>query len=252
MAAPKKDAPLVIPQIRQQGATINLTGNTGLVCHRMSAKAKHQLMLGGRRKTAAQRLEIKHHPRDEFRASMHLCKEPYTPMDTNGAPVGPATHVVFPSMAVKSAMATAALVVAGIRKTDVQRLVFIPSEWIPVYGIPKLRMDIVRSADMNRTPDVRTRSYFETWGSIVSLLYSEPALSQHAIAALLANAGIVCGIGDFRQEKGKGSFGCFTAGGDLPEFDLAAQWDAIEFPQPANSESAELLSEYDNEVENRK
>ena len=39
----------------------------------------------------------------------------------------PNSHVRFPAMALKSAMGTAALATPGIRKTDVSRLVFMPT-----------------------------------------------------------------------------------------------------------------------------
>ena len=230
-----------------------LVGRTGLYCHRMSAKAKRLLMIGGRKKTAAERLEIKHDPRVEFMDSMYVQEGFHAH-----------SHIMFPSMAIKSAMGTAALAVPGIRKTDVQRLVFLPHEFVPVFGIPKLRMDITRSSDMNRTPDVRTRAYFAEWAVEVDIQYATPALSKKAIGTLLTNAGLMCGIGDNRQEKGKGSFGtfnavklmdpAFTVTADDIDADLldgAAQLAAIKEPQPANRETEELLREFDGEVESR-
>ena len=133
---------------------------------------------------------------------------------TFGPECSTGTDIVFPAMALKSAMATAALVVAGIRKTDVQRLVYIPSEFVPIYGVPRVRMDIVRSADINKTPDVRTRAYFREWATEIEIEFVRPVLSTTSIMALLYNAGVVCGIGDFRQEKGKGSYGTFAPAPD--------------------------------------
>lgn len=239
---PKTAGPIIVPQMETELVVVRLKGLTGLYCHRMSAKAKRQLMLGGRKKTAAERLQLKHHPREEFVDSMHIEKDFHEH-----------SHVKFPSMSVKAAMATAALQVEGIRKTDVQRLVYLPDEWIPVFGIPRLRMDITRSADIAKTPDVRTRAYFSEWATEVRIQFTRPTLNAQAIIALLYNAGLMCGIGDYRQEKGKGNFGTFEVVTDLPEhlLDVNAQWRAIEEPQPDNDESAELLAEYDAEVESR-
>ena len=234
-----------ISQITMDSVIVRLIGNTGLYCHKMSAKAKQQLMLGARKKTAAEKLLVKHHPREEFRASMHVHKG-----------VHENSHVLFPAMAIKSAMGTAALVIPGITKTQVQRLVFIPKEMVPIFGIPKLRMDIARSSDINRTPDIRTRAYFPEWAIELEIKFSKPTLSRKAIATLLHNAGILVGIGDNRQEKGKGSYGTFGVDmvpGELPAHmrDAEAQWEAIENPQPENLDSEELLAEFDNEMENR-
>lgn len=235
-----------ISAIKMQTVIVILFGTTGLYCHRMSAKAKQQLMIGGRKKTAAEKLEIKHHPREEFKDSMYVSK------GTNKH-----SHIQFPSMAVKSAMGTAALVIPGITKTQVQRLVFMPHEMIPIFGIPKLRMDIVRSSDINRTPDVRTRAFIHQWAAEIEIRYSTPSLSQKAILTLLHNAGILVGIGDNRQEKGKGSYGTFRLYdkefNELPAemLDAKAQWEAIQNPQPENIESEELLAEFDHEIEQR-
>ena len=243
MAKTKEAGPLLIERLSMEEGTFTLVGTTGLYCHRMAAKAKRQLMLGGRKKTAAERLHIKHDPRGEFLDSMHVLEGFHEH-----------SNVMFPAMAIKSAMATAALVVEGVRKTDVQRLVFFPHEFVPIFGIPRIRMDITRSADINKTPDVRTRAYFREWATVVTLRYAKPQLSAKAVSALLFNAGMMCGIGDFRQEKGKGSYGTFEpTNSALPEtmLDHDAQWAAIQNPDPDNPDTVDLLLEFDDEVRNR-
>ena len=231
----KAAAALAIPRLEMGSTTVWLEGRTGLICHRMGAKAKRQLLLGGRKKTAAEKLKLKHHPEEEYRDSMHIVAGAFADTD-----------VVFPASAVKSAMATAALVVEGIKSTDVKRLVYVPEEWIPVYGVPQLRMDVTRSADIGKTPDIRTRAYFPEWTTCVTIEFAKPALSEKAIVALLANAGIMCGIGDFRQEKGKGNFGTWVIGSDggKPAYALEDQRDAIKDPRAANEETRRLYEEY--------
>ena len=149
----KQQDGIVIQTVERERVTIPLVGTSGLYCHRMSAKAKHQLMLGGKRKTMAEKAQLKHDPIAEFHDSMHV-----RPGMFEG------TDIVFPAMALKSAMATAALMVDGVKKTDVHRLVYIEDEFVPVYGVPRIRMDITRSADINKTPDVRTRAYLPRVG----------------------------------------------------------------------------------------
>ena len=60
---------------------------------------------------------------------------------------------------------------------------------------------------MNRTPDVRTRPYFPTWGSQITIRFVKPYLTKTAILTLLNNAGIVAGVGDSRQRKGREALG---------------------------------------------
>ena len=239
--AKQQDA-IVIQSVERESVTIPLVGTSGLYCHRMSAKAKNQLMLGGRKKSLAERVELKHDPLAEFIDSMHV-----RPGMFEG------TDIVFPAMALKSAMATAALMVAGIRKTDVQRLVYIRDEFVPVYGVPRVRMDITRSADINKTPDVRTRAYFREWAMQITMEFVRPVLSTTAIMALLYNAGVMCGVGDFRQEKGKGSYGTFQPASSVPAalMDHAAQRAALTDPEHDNEETKELLDVYGAAVEAR-
>ncbi len=233
-----------IAALQQRPFTCVLIGNTPLFCHRMGEKAKATLMIGGRKKTAAERAELKHDPVSEFRDSMYI----------DPSQGDEHTRVFMPAMAVKSAMATAALVVAGIKKTDVQRLIFFPDDLIPIYGTPKLRMDITRSADINKTPDVRTRAFFPEWATAINLRYIHPQLSETSVATLLTNAGMVVGIGDFRQEKGKGSYGTFGIGTEIPEhlLDIDAQDQAIREPVCADAETKRLMETFFAEQASRK
>ena len=49
---------------------------------------------------------------------------------------------------------------------------------MPIIGTPVLRMDITRSSDIGRTPDVRTRAYFPEWSVVIRVLYAKPAFNQ--------------------------------------------------------------------------
>jgi hypothetical protein len=134
----------------------------------------------------------------------------------------------------------------------VQRLIFLPEQKIQIWGKPYLKMDVVRSADMNRTPDIRTRCYLPRWCAEVDIAYTMPTLSAHAIVSLLSNAGAIVGLGDFRQEKGRGSYGTFAVAGDdlgdwqglWDELMLEArdvQQDAMDNPEYADEETIELM-----------
>ena len=236
------DAPIQIKQISMGEITVRLVGTAGLFSNRMSAKVKAGLLVGSRRKTTAEKAEIKHHPVEEYRATMLVDRNAH-----------PESAVLLPATAFKSAMATAALVVEGVNKTDVQRLVYLPDEYVPVFGIPQLRMDVTRSADMNRTPDIRTRAYFPQWGTEIVIRHATSRLPRAAIVNLLHNAGIVCGVGDFRQEKGRGSYGTFRLLDGDEQFpagllDKEAQLAAIADPELANEETVALMEHYDAAV----
>jgi hypothetical protein len=102
---------------------------------------------------------------------------------------------------------------------------------------------------MNRTPDVRTRAFLPRWCASVDFAFVTPTLSVHAIASLLSNAGVVSGIGDFRQEKGKGSYGTFRIVSDEDEElwkeltsteDRKAQEEGLANPTAYDDETREL------------
>jgi hypothetical protein len=239
MAVSKDTGALQIDALKQGRVTLKLIGTTPMYQNSMGAKAKRSLLLGGGKKTAAEKKELKHDPEAEFRDSIHKMQD------------GP-TFIGFPAPGVKSAMSTAALETAGVTKSSVNRLVFLPEQKIKIWGKPYLKMDVVRSADMNRTPDIRTRAFLPRWCAEVDIAYVTQTLSTHSIVSLLANAGAIVGLGDFRQEKGKGSYGTFAvAGDDLG--DWADYWNevtqeardvqraAFENPEYADDETAELM-----------
>ena len=201
MATKKAETGLHIEPLKQGRITVRMIGTTPFYFNAMSAKAKRTLLIGGGKKTAAERRELKHDPEQEFRDSVYRLKD------------GP-TLLGFPAPGVKGAMATAALETAGVTKTSVQRLIFLPEQRIRIWGRPYLRMDVVRSADMAKTPDIRTRAFLPRWCAEVDIAFVQPTLSVHSVVSLMSNAGAIVGIGDFRQEKGRGSYGTFAVAGD--------------------------------------
>jgi len=205
---------LQISALKQGRVTVRLIGQTGFYSHAMSVKAKRALFVGGMKKTAAERLEIKHDPVTEFQDCIYSLES------------GP-TLLGFPAPGVKGAMATAALATPSVRKTDVQRHIFLPDYYIKMWGRPYLKIDVVRSADMAHTPDMRTRAFLPRWVAEVDIAFTMPMLSVYSVATLLANAGMIAGIGDFRQEKGRGCFGTFAVAGSADMGEFQDYWDEI-------------------------
>lgn len=232
---------ITIKPLVRGSVKLRIVGTTALFQNRMAEKAKQSLLIGGGKKTAAEKANLKHLPLEEFRSSAEQMKD------------GP-TALGLRVVAVKAAMATAALETDGVKKSSAQRLLFMPGDLTALYGIPQLRMDIVRSADLNRTPDVRTRAYLPVWGAEVDIQFITPQLSVQSVVSLLCNAGMLVGVGDFRQEKGKGSFGSFRVLGEGEQDD---EWDdlvanhgrmrqlaALADPEYANDETADLMAHF--------
>jgi hypothetical protein len=252
MAKPKSTpAPEVSDILEVTTSTLvnHVLGTSPLILNRMSEKAKHELLMPKGRKNAVEKATtLKHQPIDEYRASAYVIKDDTQP-----------TYLALMSTAFKGSLRSAALDMPGAKKAQIGRLTFIEGDYVGVYGIPKLFMAIVRSADMNKTPDVRTRAILPRWAARVEITFVHPLIRPQAVANLLSAAGLTIGVGDGRPEKGAMSYGQFriVAPND-PEY-LAviesggrqAQQEAIEHPVAYDDETQELLSWFDHEKANR-
>jgi len=238
-----------IEACEQDTIIVAIVGTSPLIFNRMSEKARQQLLMGAGKKTAAEKAgQAKHNPLAEYRAS------PYR-MRADDAP----TLLGFPSSAFKGAMETAALETPGAKKAQVGRLISVSWDNVAIYGVPEIFCSITRSADMAKTPDVRTRAIVPEWAAMLSVSFVTPTLRAPMVLTLLANAGIVSGIGDWRQEKGAGNFGAFrVTNPDDEQFQRivksggrAVQEAALERPRAFDAETAELLEWYGQEVGRR-
>lgn len=238
-----------IIQINTGTITVAVVGTTPLILNRINEKAGRELLLPAPKKTAADKAaNLKHNPLEEFRSSPERIRDD----DAK-------TLLALKTTAFKGAMRTAALDLPGAKKSQIGRLTYIPGELVGIYGVPKVFSTIVRSADMNRTPDVRTRCIVPKWAALLSITFVKPIMREQAIANLLAAAGITVGVGDFRPEKGAGNYGQFeVVGADDPRLielmqtgGRAAQMAAMDNPEAYDDDTEELLSWFDVEVRRR-
>lgn len=116
--------------------------------------------------------------------------------------------VCLPPTGFKKAMLTASTQLKTLKKTQLRTSLFIEGNSIPITyeGEMVPRMDMVRTAGMNRTPDVRFRPSFNGWGARIVIQFSD-TLSIQSVVDLLHRAGTV-GVGEWRPEK-DGTFGTF-------------------------------------------
>jgi hypothetical protein len=226
---------------------LGIKGVSPMIFHAMSQKGWEQLLLPRGKMTAADKAtNIKHDPITEYRNSVYASVGDDAP-----------TRLIFPAAAFKKAMMTAALRIPGMKKTEIGQLVWVGGKYVDVYGIPELLMSVVRSADINRTPDIRTRAIVPNWACSLSVTYVRPQLGDKQIGNLLAAAGMIAGVGDGRQEKGAMNFGQFEiVAEDDAEFKAiiknggrVPQDRALETPQPHDLETERMLTWYLTETE---
>ncbi len=230
-------------------STFMLLGITPMIQNRLPEKARMELLMPKGKKTAAEKASsLKHDPIAEFRAS------PTTIADDD-AP----TLIGVPASAVKKAIAAAALDIPGAKKSQIGRLTYVRGDVVPVYGLPQVMSAVVRSADMNRTPDVRTRCVLPKWCAMVTIEHPSAIISSQSLANLLVAAGRFIGIGDWRSEKGAGNYGSFViANADdaavkaiMKSGGRKAQIAAMANPDYYNDETKELLSWFTGELKSR-
>lgn len=185
---------LDIAPINRQRMTITVVGDTRLVCHNWSDKAK-KMMLDKQMKKAAQAKEAKD-PAQDFADSLY--------------PMGDGRYG-FPAIAFKNAAVSACRFVSDIKMTEARGAFHVLGDLIPVQGDdPQMREDMVRVG--MGTADIRYRGEFINWRCTLDILYNANVLSPEQIINLFNNAGFGVGVGEHRPEK-DGSWGLFHVEG---------------------------------------
>lgn len=201
-AGTEESTTIIIKPIINESMKVCVMGKPagmGIILHRMGEKAKGELVMPSGRMTKADKEQsLKHDPMEEFQDSPHRIENPKAP-----------SLLGVPSWMAKKSIMGAALDMPGATKAAIGRLCWVEGMKIPIFGLPKMIMSVVRCRDNNRTPDIRTRCIIPNWAAIVDLSYVTPNLNKTSILNLLSAAGIIQGWGDWRPEKGAGSYGQF-------------------------------------------
>jgi hypothetical protein len=251
MKSKATDVSIDVLEIKREKVSYCILGTTPTICARMSEKAGRELLLPRGRKSAAEKASsLKHVPRQEFRDAPYL-------LNKIGDDSGP-TYIACLATQFKNMIASAALDIPGATKSQIGRLMWVEGERLPLWGVPQLHMAITRSADINRTPDVRTRCIVTEWATQITVSYMVPILKEKVVTNLLAAAGLTQGLGDYRPQKGKGTYGQFQlVSPDDPEFQRRmkfgreAQLKMMEKAVPYDDEADRLLAWWDGEVHAR-
>lgn len=249
---PKKHEKKVSMEVLQLNASVlevNLLGMSPLIFNAMSAKAKRNIVLPPPKKSRAEKEStLKHDPMQEYRDSVYRRSG-----DDHD------TRLIFPGGGVKAAIAQAGVDVPGGARATLGRLVQVIETDVSVWGVPQIYMAVVRNAGASRTPDIRTRAILPKWATRFRVRFITPNVTEQAIGNLIAAAGMIVGLGDFRPEKGKGSYGQFRmADADDPELlevistgGLKAQDAGLEKPVAYDHETEALLEWFNAEVKRR-
>lgn len=180
---------VVIEQPSVLSVALEVSGTADLIQNAFSQKAIEQ-MLRKHMGISVQREAKK--PREQI--------EHATIRNTEGA-------VCMSPVAFKAAMISASAAIKTLKKTQLRTSLFVEGSGIPIsYAEMVPRMDMVRTAGIGRTPDVRFRPSFRDWTARLVIQFSD-TLTVQTVVDLLNRAGTV-GVGEWRPEK-NGVYGTF-------------------------------------------
>lgn len=199
---------VVIPAINVKTAEIHIVGDSPLIMHKWSEKAKKEILDKQMKKAKTKGHDAKDPVRDFIDSIYWLEGEPeekteegFTKAIQNGARFG------FPSVAVK-----ASAVAAGFRngitkdKVSMNAVFHIDDEFIEIVGVPDMREDMVRVG--KGVADIRYRGEFQNWSATFAVKYNASAISLEQLVNLFNMGGFSCGLGEWRPERG-GQYGMF-------------------------------------------
>lgn len=200
--AKEKEVEVNIPAIDIKTFNLKLVGDTPLISHAWSDKAK-QMMLDKQMKKATKGKEAKDPFKDFINSLYWLSDKPENPTmdDVQKARFG------FPTVAFKSAAVDGAFQSGVTQKKTTSRGAFhIMGDMVEIEGTPDIREDMVRIG--MGTADLRYRGEFKQWSVTLTIRYNSNAMSMEQIINLFNVGGFACGVGEWRPAK-DGNFGMF-------------------------------------------
>lgn len=183
------------PPIDTHRIDIPIIGDSPLICHAWSKKAREE-MLAKQMKKAKSGRAVKDPWRD-------FCETLYW---LDGMPPDPTEKDVqsgrfgFPAIAFKAAAITAVTTIGSLTKVMARQCFHIVGEYVTILGPPPaMREDMVRVG--MGTADIRHRAEFTKWGAILPVQYNRGVMSAEQVVNLFHAGGFGVGIGDWRPEK---------------------------------------------------
>lgn len=181
---------VTLPPLNIQTVSVTLIGDTPLIVHRWSEKAKKQMLDKQTKKASAGR-EAKDPERD-FRDSLYVL---------------PDGRYGFPIIGFKAAAVTACTSIGSMTKVAARQAFHVDGEFAVIEGDePTMREDMVRVG--MGTADIRYRGEYRDWWTTIDIKYNANVLSAEQILNLMQTAGFAVGVGEWRPER-DGQYGRF-------------------------------------------
>jgi hypothetical protein len=191
--------PIMLPTLDIRTLEVRIVGDSELIVHRWSEKAKKELL--DKQMGIASAGREKKIPEQDYWDSLYHLVPGQTFPHKDGYRYG------FPTIAFKNASVEACTSLGkSITKVMARQAFHMVGELVEIQGIPHMREDMVRLN--GQTADIRFRGAFFPWACLLTIRYNARVLSEQQVVNMLNTAGFACGTGEWRSECG-GSFGAF-------------------------------------------
>lgn len=211
--AAKNVETIEIKPIEIQKTTIRVVGDTPLIMHAWSEKAKREILDKQMKKTKAAAKAAKN-PVEDFIRSMYwlngfpedMSEEGFEEAIRNGARFG------FPITAFKQAAISASYRMGWTKdKMSLRGAFYIEgdeNQMVEIFSEPPvMREDMVRVG--MGTADIRFRGEFRNWYADLTISYNKNGqYSLEQIINIINAGGYVCGVGEWRPER-DGQYGMY-------------------------------------------
>lgn len=202
-----------IRPIEIQKTTVRIVGDTPLIMHAWSEKAKREMLEKQMKTTKSKAREAKN-PVEDFIRSMYWLSPMPTDMSEEGfeTAIKNGARFGFPVTGFKQAAISAAYRMGWAKdKMSMRGAFFIDgdeNQMIEIHSdTPIMREDMVKVG--MGTADIRFRGEFRNWYADLTVSYNKNG--QHTLEQIIniINAGgYVCGVGEWRPER-DGQYGMF-------------------------------------------
>lgn len=207
-----KEKKVSIPALALVNFPVRIVGDSPLICHAWSEKAK-KMILQKHMKKATSGKEIRR-PAVEFANCLYwLTEKPDLENLTDEeaqevlSKIIPKSKFGFPTLAFK-----AAAIDAGYQqkilpvKTTARGAFHVIGEFTEIEGVPTIREDMVKIGMGIAQPTFRAE--FKTWATTLNITLNTGAMSVEEVVNLFNVGGFSNGVGDWRPAR-DGSYGTF-------------------------------------------
>lgn len=208
----KTEGSIQLPPLAIQTVQIPIIGDSPLICHAFSQKAR-QIMLARQTRQASTGREAKNPWKDFCESLYWLDKMPDDPQEADVV----SSRFGFPAVGFKAAAVTACTSIGSITKVAARQAFHVDGEFVELLGPPPSMREDVARVGMG-TADLRHRGEFDPWSAVLTVKFNANVLSAAQVVNLFQTAGFAVGVGDWRPER-DGVFG---------RFHVAAEGEAVQ------------------------